>query len=825
MRYRSIAVKVPLAAVLAIFALLPQFSSALSDPFLGYDGPIYPNPVVPLFETWPVSMLEGDFDEDGIEDLIVIGAARTTILLGNGDCTFRSSTLEVFATVIGRGALGDFNDDNHQDLAISTGGELLVHLGNGDGTFTLSATLTFGAISFSAAVAVADFDEDGFDDILTGFFAEDPLTYFSGNGDGTFGIPTRFSSGGMLNFAVADFDEDQNLDFVANRDTPRLRLGDGNGGFVDDAQLPTGTTPSGILAADFDGDGHFDFATANRMSANVSIRLGNGDGTFAPSFEYPVGNFPEYLALPDIDADGLADLVVTSDYSAENYISILPGNGDGTFDPEVRLPTAKGAGPVIASDFDGDGRLDLAVASSSNDELALFRGDGEGSFDTLDPAWVRSPDAGGGLAIAFGELNGDSKTDVAVLSDSISAPIAIRIADGSGAFVTVTTEVAGVGPSDIAIADIDNDLDQDVLVSNFDSNTVSIVRGNGDGTFQPVISVPAGRDAVSMATGDFDGDDNVDLAMLNTFPVTAVRIMPGAGDGTFSLGANLPVGAGATIVETGDFDSNGAMDLVVLDIDAAELSVALGVGDGTFQPEVRYGLTPMFLETALTVLDLNADGHQDLLVPLPDQLVLYGNGDGTFAAATAMGVGGKPDVFAVGDVNGDGRTDLVGAERHVSVQLRRADLSFESASYFSGSVNRTAMLLTDTDSDGRLDVVTADADGILTLLNVEPTPFNFSTDRATLRWPKVSRALSYNVYRGAISGLTDLDLDGLPDLGYGECLNALDPDLSDTMFVDSSTPLPGAGFFYLISYEDGTGERGIGRTSTGLDRLPTTACP
>ncbi len=98
-------------------------------------------------------------------------------------------------------------------------------------------------------------------------------------------------------------------------------------------------------------------------------------------------------------------------------------------------------------------------------------------------------------------------------------------------------------------------------------------------------------------------------------------------------------------------------------------------------------------------------------------------------------------------------------------------------------------------------------------------------DGETLAWPAVTGALSYDVYRGTVGSLDDVDGDGLPDGDYGVCLTGLDDDARDTFFVDPQLPSAGAGFFYLMSVIDAGEENGIGSTSAGLPRTPAVPCP
>lgn len=796
---------------------------AAEDPFLGRDGELLPNPIVDLFFGNPQDLVEGDFNEDGTIDLVAVGQSTSVVLLGNGDCTFGRNG---FATSGGsRGAVADFDEDGNQDLAISTGLELQIRLGNGDGTFAGPLVLTSPPLSFfSFGLAAADFNEDGNVDLLTGFYQGEPLTFFAGNGDGTFDPPTSFGFQSSLDFGVADFNGDDHLDFVVGIISPRLYLGNGDGTFVADAVLPAGDSAEAYVVSDFNDDGNMDFATSNSVSEDVTVRLGNGDGTFAAPASYPVGRLPQTLTVTDLDQDGVEDLLTGSRFPRERYLSMLRGNSDGTFQAEVRTTIVHSPGPVVAADFDGDGPLDLAVASSAWDEMFVARGHGDGTFMGAEPQTIRSAGVGLTFDSAFGDLNNDGLQDVALLSDDGVTPIAVLLADGTGAFTVSATTTAGTDPTDIVLADLDGNTFLDVIVANTGDNTLTVSLAQGAGLFDPPFSVPSGRDPVSLVSGQFSADTIVDLAVLNTDPFPIVRVLVGNGDGTFGFGSTLTVGATTSQIHSGDVDANGIQDLIAFAPDSQELTLFLGSGAGAFQVGVTYPLPAGFGQETLQLIDANDDGNVDLVLPYPNRVALFGAGDGTFAAPSSIGIDSITDAFASADLDGDGRAELIAGYRQVRVQKRQVDGTLTQPSFFA-SDNVDRILIDDTNQDGRNDVVTVHGDGITALLNVDAPAFNFLNDKTTLRWPQIGVADSYNIYRGPLSALTDLDSDGLPDTGYGDCQNALDPDTTDVVFVDVSVPAPGAGYFYLISYREGSLERLLGFTSDGLARVPSTPCP
>ena len=813
-----------LLAGLAMCLGLSPMPNAAGEPFLGSEGSILPNPATPFTDVSSNGvfvLLTGDFNEDGFPDLATSDNNGFLILLGHGDCTFTSTFYPVFGR--GLGSIADFNEDGHQDLVFAhLAVDVRVLLGNGDGTFGAPIFLDQpGVVVF--AVAVADFDNDNNQDVVSrGGSSGDPYIFFGGNGNGMFSDAVLSNGGGgAWDIGVGDFDENGFLDVVSRGN---VWLGSGNGTFTPFANVASGDN---LRVFDFDGDTHLDIAAVSSNTDIVGVSLGNGDGTFAATAVNSAGFRSGHLLVHDTDADGNADLLVghrrqmASDV-LPNEISVLPGNGDGTFDPKTEIPLFRPTGPMVIADFDQDGNDDLATFEEFN-RLIVLRGRSGGGLGA-DVGAVRTADPhGAALAAAFGDLNNDGFKDVVRVRDGLPFPVTVMLGDGNGAFsVSTVFSAAGSGVADVAIADLDNDTQPDVIVTNTTSNDASIFPGNGDGTFLPMITMPLIPGPGKIVTGQFNSDADIDLAVLGMMPSPSAFIFTGNGDATFSPNGLSGVGTDPVSVQSGDFDENGVTDLVVGNQGSSDLSVLLGVGDGTFQPEVRYAVAAMD-QNALTIADVNDDGHDDLL--LEHNEVLYGLGDGTFAGGVDVLADSDPtDTRRIGDLSGDGLVDLFG--REASLRLGQVDGTFGDSSLYGFPTGEPLeLILEDIDQDGRVDVLVTTADEIVTLLNTGRTPLNFLDDKITLRWPDVDDALSYNVYRGSLSDLTDGDVDGLPDSGYGTCQNAADPDLTDLIYLDASTPASNTGYFYLIAIEDGIGERWLGTTSAGLPRSATPACP
>src|SRR5437667_67399 len=230
------------------------------------------------------------------------------------------------------------------------------------------------------------------------------------------------------------------------------------------------------------------------------------------------------------------------------------------------------------------------------------------------------------------------------------------------------------GPSGIVVSDFNGDRKPDLVVSNVDSSTVSVLLGNGDGTFLPALNFPAGPNPWYFAVGDFNLDGKLDLAVADygcsldcsVSPSNSVSLLLGNGDGTFQPASQLTVGNGPAGVAVGDFNGDGKPDLAVANLNDTAFSVLLGNGDGTFQAAKTFssvGSHPYFV----AVGNLNRDGKPDLVITnhLDTTVsVLLGNGDGTFQPVQTFPVDSDPVYVTVGDLNGDGVQDLAVANLH-----------------------------------------------------------------------------------------------------------------------------------------------------------------
>jgi len=332
---------------------------------------------------------------------------------------------------------------------------------------------------------------------------------------------------------------------------------------------------------------------------------------------------------------------------------------------------------------------------------------------------LSAPSAFGGVSfptsVAVGDFNGDGKLDLAVANSSnLSGDVSILLGNGDGTFQAAVDYSAGSLPESVAVGDFRGDGKLDLAVANYNDNNVSILLGNGGGTFQAAVNyATTWTGPYSVAVGDFNGDGKLDLVVANY--AGSVSILLGNGDGTFQAAVNYSTGSFGTYstsVAVGDFNGDGKLDLAVANSGSNNVSILLGKGDGTFQAAVNYatGTEPF----SVAVADFNGDGKLDLVVANEGSnnvSILLGNGDGTFQAAVDYGAGTYPDAVAVGDFNGDGKLDLVVANdgsSNVSVLLGNGNGTFQAAVDYGAGTQPMSVAVGDFNGEGRLGMAVTD---------------------------------------------------------------------------------------------------------------------
>ena len=341
-----------------------------------------------------------------------------------------------------------------------------------------------------------------------------------------------------------------------------------------------------------------------------------------------------------------------------------------------------GLGPIaIASGYlDGDGNIDLVVANYDSDDVSVLWGNGDGTFtpaaSRLNVSTDRNAEAP--VAIAIEDINGDGKPDIVTANES-AGTVSVLLNEGARRFAAAKESPTGMSPEALAIGNFSGHGDGklDVATPNWLDDTVTVLLGNGDGTFSMLSPIPVGAEPYGLAAVDLNHDQILDLVAANSSGGEdysgSLTVLRGVGDGTFvpqpeitSGTFNDPV---VIAVGKGPTDLNGDQnpDLVVVNDYGDSLSVLLGKGDLTFQDAVALNLSEFSLPEGAVVGDFNGDGIPDIAssAGLQDKVwVFVGQGNGDFAAPVdfALPENSNPWGVAAGDFTGDGKSDLALAD-------------------------------------------------------------------------------------------------------------------------------------------------------------------
>jgi FG-GAP-like repeat len=632
----------------------------------------------------PVALAVGDIDNDGHPDVVMAnyGDNTVSVLRGDGSFGFQPATTVVAGSGSIAVALNDLNRDGKLDLVIANtrANRVRIQLGLGNGQFGTAASFASGTLPYG--LAVADINRDGKLDVAVTNPTSNRVNVLLGNGDGSLQARHSFPVGNNpLSLTLADVGGDGKLDLlIANHggDSISLLRGTGNNNLfaaaTTAAALEAGAGPTTLTTADINKDGHPDLVVANASLNTVDVLANLGHGTFAAPVAVTVGTQPTGIAVADINDDGKPDITVTN--TGDNSLSLLFNSTviapSGRFVAAPGSPVSSGGnGPQLMaiSDVNRDGKPDLAVANVNGNAMALLMANGNGGFQP--PRLV----ATGSVSPIFADVNGDGKVD---LIFGTTNDISVMLGNGDGNFPAIQHVAPDDSLTSIASGDINGDGKLDIAFADqLTSNNVSVMLGIGDGAFQSAQSIATGNLPMSLALGDINGDGKLDLAFANSkVGSNTVSVLLGKGDGSFQVAQQIATGTRPVSVTLDDVNGDGKPDLAAANLGDNTVALVLGNGDGGFQVARTFvsGRSP----NSVVLEDFNRDGKPDLAVTNNEDntvSILAGNGDGSFQEAQPFATGLSPRSVVFGDIDGDGRTDLATtnfSDNTLSILLNRA---------------------------------------------------------------------------------------------------------------------------------------------------------
>jgi hypothetical protein len=371
------------------------------------------------------------------------------------------------------------------------------------------------------------------------------------------------------------------------------------------------------VIGDFNNDGIPDIAVAvagptGGANGTVNVFLGNddgtghGDGTFSLLGSFPAGINPNGLRGADLIGNGNLDLVVGNFQGSS--VSVLLGNGDGTFQAPVSYPAGSGSDRLAIGDFTGNGIPDIAVGNFFAGSVTVLLGNGDGTFRGAGTFTTGNTPAG----VEVGDLAGNGLADITVDNEG-SNTVSVLLSNGDGTFKPAVNYSTGPGtlPFGHALVDLTGTGILDIVAGDFQTNSISVLMGNGDGTFQAAVSYPAGPGAIYAVPGDFNGDGIPDIATAN-YNSNTVSVMLGNGDGSFQPPQNYPASSTPLGIVAGDLRGVGFDDLVTTSTTTNNMAVLLN--DTMWVPAAASFHSPTLVQSPPESTSATIDSHPNALL-------------------------------------------------------------------------------------------------------------------------------------------------------------------------------------------------------------------
>jgi len=575
----------------------------------------------------------GDIDGDGDLDFVATGRGTSANTLNvhrnDGTGTF-SAAQQLSANNILTLSLNDMDGDGDLDL-VTVGGlnTMGVRLNDGTGSFGSSRNTSIPDTPYS--LAVGDINGDGSPDAVTTCSANSyraiSIRLNQSLAVSTFSPTPNARSAPRTSNVAATFNQSlaNNAVTLGSLKVFSQQSGGKKAGtasvsgntlsFNPTADFKAGETVVATLTAGAQSGSGATLATRQVFQFTAATSPSTGRFNQGPDFPVDPNSNPYNLATGDVDGDGDLD-VLTANFGGS--VSVLLNNGSGAYARGQNLMVAGAPLAIVLADLDGDGDLDFATAnglgSTGTVNIRLNNGSGTFSGTTSVTTGFRSNGAGNGLAV--GDVDGDGDLDLLTSylpssTNTNNGLVGVLLNNGSASF-SITQQVTTPSfPYEVALGDVDNDGDLDMLVEASGSNSVLVRLNNGSGNFTGFSEVAVGNNPIGLALGDLDGDGDLDLVTANSSLNRDLSVRLNDGQGNFSGTQNITLPSIPYGVRLGDVDGDGDLDLAAVRRDDGGVNVYLNNGSSLFTA-AQFVFVDRF-PLALAFGDVDNDGTVDLL--------------------------------------------------------------------------------------------------------------------------------------------------------------------------------------------------------------------